>query len=200
MLLYTVRCSPSILARQTIFFNEKVLCVRREDCYPDANPAYGVRRKTCSRNMANAFYRLFAVRRFFVVSPLFCCCLRIVYSELYNRLTLGQRRRPLAFKYATFRFSIKTHRIPANLIPKYLTAAVRIAVQLLKLSSSSLVPAPVRHVSITVLAWICLYAVSSIYVEIHVPVHVHLAIRINKYLLASMFSFLAHCASQMFSP
>ncbi len=64
------------------FFDEKVLCVRRWDCYPDANPAYGVRRKTCSQNMANAFYRLFAVRRFFVVSPLFRCCSRIVYSRL----------------------------------------------------------------------------------------------------------------------
>ncbi len=32
--------------------------------------------------MANAFYTLFAVRRFFVVLPLFRCCLRIVYSGL----------------------------------------------------------------------------------------------------------------------
>ncbi len=64
------------------FSCEKVLCVRWRDCYPNANPAYGVRRKTCSRNMANAFYRLFAVCRFFVVSPLFRCCLRIVYSGL----------------------------------------------------------------------------------------------------------------------
>ncbi len=83
MLPYTVRCSPSILARQTIFFfDEKVLCVRRRDCYLDANPVYGVWRKTCSRNMANTFYRLFAVRRFFAVSPLFRCCSQIVYSGL----------------------------------------------------------------------------------------------------------------------
>ncbi len=44
--------------------------------------AYGIGRKTCSRNMANAFYRLFTVRRFFVGSPLFRCCLQIVYSGL----------------------------------------------------------------------------------------------------------------------
>ncbi len=43
------------------FFDEKVLCVRRRDRYPDANPAYGVRQKTCSWNMANTFYRLFAI-------------------------------------------------------------------------------------------------------------------------------------------
>ncbi len=48
----------------------------------DANPAYSVWRKTCSQNMANAFYRLFAVRRFFVISPLFRYCSRIVYSGL----------------------------------------------------------------------------------------------------------------------
>ncbi len=53
------------------FFHEKVLCVRRWDCYPNANPAYGVQRKTCSRNMANAFYRLFAVRRFLSFRPYF---------------------------------------------------------------------------------------------------------------------------------
>ncbi len=64
------------------FFDEKVLCVRRGDRYLDANPAYGVRQKTCSQNIANAFYRLFAVRRFFIVSLLFRYCLRIVYSGL----------------------------------------------------------------------------------------------------------------------
>ncbi len=42
MLPYTVRCSPSILAAvDDFFFDEKVLCVCRGDCYPDANPAYG---------------------------------------------------------------------------------------------------------------------------------------------------------------
>ncbi len=35
--------------------------------------------------MANTFYTLFAVHRFFVISPLFCCCSRIVYSELYDQ-------------------------------------------------------------------------------------------------------------------
>ncbi len=68
------------------FFDEKVLCVRWWDCYLDANPVYGVWRKTCSQNMANAFYRLFAVRSFFVVSPLFRCCSRIVYSGLLGLL------------------------------------------------------------------------------------------------------------------
>ncbi len=72
-------------AADNFFFDKKVLCVRRRDRYPDANPAYGVRRKTCSQNMANAFYRLFAVRRFFIVSPLFCCCSRIVYSRLKSQ-------------------------------------------------------------------------------------------------------------------
>ncbi len=85
MLPYTVRRSPSILAAaDDFFFDEKVLCVRRGDRYPDANPAYGVRQKTCSRNLANAFYNLFTVRRFFVGSPLFCSCSRIVYSGLYS--------------------------------------------------------------------------------------------------------------------
>ncbi len=37
--------------------------------------------------MANAFYRLFAVRRFFVVSPLFRYCSRIVYSGLFTLST-----------------------------------------------------------------------------------------------------------------
>ncbi len=64
------------------FFDEKVLCIRQRDRYLDANPAYGVQRKTCSRNMANTFYRLFAVRRFFAILPLFCCCSQIVYSGL----------------------------------------------------------------------------------------------------------------------
>ncbi len=64
------------------FFDEKILCVRRWDRYLDANPAYSVHQKTCSRNMANAFYTLFVVCRFFVVLPLFCCCSRIVYSRL----------------------------------------------------------------------------------------------------------------------
>ncbi len=54
VLLYTVR----------FFFDKKLLCVRRRDCYPDANPVYSVWRKTCSRNIANTFYTLFAVRCF----------------------------------------------------------------------------------------------------------------------------------------
>ncbi len=64
------------------FFYEKILCVHRRERYPDANPTYSVRRETCPQNMANAFYTLFAVHRFFVVSPLFRCCLQIVYSGL----------------------------------------------------------------------------------------------------------------------
>ncbi len=64
------------------FFGEKVLCVRWWDCYPSANPAYNVRWKTCLQNIANAFYRLFAIHRFFIGSPLFRCCLGIVYSGL----------------------------------------------------------------------------------------------------------------------
>ncbi len=69
------------------FFDEKILCVHRRDHYPNANPAYSVWQKTCLRNMTNAFYTLFAVRRFFVVSPLFHCCSRIVYSRLFSRPT-----------------------------------------------------------------------------------------------------------------
>ncbi len=34
--------------------------------------------------MANAFYTLFAVCCLFVISPLFRCCSRIVYSRLYS--------------------------------------------------------------------------------------------------------------------
>ncbi len=82
-------CTLFVVRRQfscskLFFFYEKILCVRRRDRYPDANPAYSVRRKTCSRNMANSFYTLFAVCRFFVVSPLFRCCSRIVYSGHNN--------------------------------------------------------------------------------------------------------------------
>ncbi len=91
MLLYTVRCSPSTFTRQTIFFDEKILCFHRRDRYPDTNPACSVRRKTCSRNMANAFYILFSVRRFFVISPLFRCCSRIVYSGLRKQISPGWR-------------------------------------------------------------------------------------------------------------
>ncbi len=50
------------------FFDEKILCVCRWDRYPDAYPAYSIRQKTCSQNMANAFYTLFTVRRFFLVA------------------------------------------------------------------------------------------------------------------------------------
>ncbi len=62
------------------FLTKKILCVRWRDCYPNANLAYSIRQKTCLRNMANAFYTLFAVLRFFVISSLFRCYLRIVYS------------------------------------------------------------------------------------------------------------------------
>ncbi len=80
-------CTLFVVRRQFLrggqfFFNEKICCVHRQDRYPDANPVYSVRWKTCSRNMANAFYTLFVVRHFFVVSPLFRCCLQIVYSRL----------------------------------------------------------------------------------------------------------------------
>ncbi len=34
--------------------------------------------------MANTYYTLFTVRHFFVISPLFCLCSRIVYSKLYE--------------------------------------------------------------------------------------------------------------------
>ncbi len=78
--LFVVRCQFSRGRR--FFFDKKIHCVPRRDRYPNANPAYSVQRKTCSRNMANTFYTLFAVRRFFVVSPLFRCCSRIVYSGL----------------------------------------------------------------------------------------------------------------------
>ncbi len=77
-----VHCSlfaVNFRARRFFFSAKKILCVCRRDRYPDANPAYSVRQKTCSQNMANAFYTLFAVHRFFVISPLFCCCAQIVY-------------------------------------------------------------------------------------------------------------------------
>ncbi len=61
--LFTVNFS----AADDFFFDEKVLCVCRRGRHPDANPAYGVWWKTCSRNMANTFYRLFAVRCSFVL-------------------------------------------------------------------------------------------------------------------------------------
>ncbi len=75
--------SVNFSAADNFFLGEKVLWVCRWDRYLDSNPAYGVWQKTCSRNMANAFYRLFAVRRFFAISPLFRCCSRIVYSGLF---------------------------------------------------------------------------------------------------------------------
>ncbi len=68
-----------------INFRAADLCVHWRDRYPDANPAYSIRRKTCSWNMANTFYTLFAVRRFFIVSSLLRCCSQIVYNRLYRR-------------------------------------------------------------------------------------------------------------------
>ncbi len=90
-----VHCSLFAVNFSTVddfFFGEKVLCVCRGDRYLDANPAYGIWQKTCSRNMANAFYRLFAVRCFFVISPLFCCCSRIVYSGLHYQQLSGEKK------------------------------------------------------------------------------------------------------------
>ncbi len=103
-----IHCSLFVVnfsAADDFFFDKKVLRVCRRDHYLNANSAYGIRRKTCLqnmanafyrlfavcrffavktclRNMANAFYRLFAVCRFFAILPLFRCCLRIVYSGL----------------------------------------------------------------------------------------------------------------------
>ncbi len=65
-----------------LFFDEKLLCVRRRDGYLDANPANSVQRKTCLQNMVNTYYTLFAVHSYFVTSSLFRHCLRIEYSGL----------------------------------------------------------------------------------------------------------------------
>ncbi len=83
-----VHCSlfaVNFSAANDFFVDEKVLCVLWQDHYSDANPAYGVRRKTCLQNIVNAFYRLFTVRRFFVILPVFRCCSRIVYNGLNQR-------------------------------------------------------------------------------------------------------------------
>ncbi len=86
--LFVVYCQFS-RSRWFFFFNEKILCIRRRDCYPDANPAYSVWWKTWLQNMVNVFYTLFTVHRFFVVSPLFRCCLQIVYSGLKSYVFHG---------------------------------------------------------------------------------------------------------------
>ncbi len=94
----TCCCTLFVVRRQfshqrRFFFDEKILCVCQRDCYPDANPAYSVWQKTCLRNMANAFYTLFAVHHFFIISPLFCCCSQIVYSGLKDSYCISGRMR-----------------------------------------------------------------------------------------------------------
>ncbi len=86
MLPYTVRdervavhCSlfaVNFSMADDFFFDEKVLCVRPRDRYLDANPAYGEKplRETWQTPFID--YSPYVVfRRFFVVSPLFRCCL-----------------------------------------------------------------------------------------------------------------------------
>ncbi len=114
MLPYTVHCSLSILAAADDFFSMKKFCVRRGDRYPDANPAYSVRQNTCLRNMANSFYRLFAVRRFFVCSPLFRYCLRIVYSGLYDYSGLRADRRSRKQRDGRFLPNVRRHFEPSE--------------------------------------------------------------------------------------
>ncbi len=80
--LFAINFRTNIFAtgstNEFLFFDEKLLC---GDHYLDANPANGVWRKTCSRNMANTYYTLFAVR------PLFHCS-RIVYGGLNNHIII----------------------------------------------------------------------------------------------------------------
>ncbi len=67
--LFVVRCQFShehIRHWEFLFFNKKFLCVRRSDRYLDANPANSIRWKTCLQNIANTYYILFAVCRFFI--------------------------------------------------------------------------------------------------------------------------------------
>ncbi len=65
-------CQWNFLKWKTTLCSSKRLTPRHKSC------EQRVQWKTCSRNMANTHYTLFAVRHFFVISPLFCRCLRIV--------------------------------------------------------------------------------------------------------------------------
>ncbi len=92
VLLYTIHCLPLIFARTysplgISFFRQKTsLCLskgplpRRKSCELRTT-------KTCSQNMANTNYTLFAVCQFFIVSPLFRRCSQIVYNGLYESFT-----------------------------------------------------------------------------------------------------------------
>ncbi len=62
--------------------------------------------------MANAFYTLFAVRRFFIVLPLFRCCLRIVYSWLKVLLSLTH----ICSEMCNHNYAKKKKKIRAHLV------------------------------------------------------------------------------------
>ncbi len=92
--LYTLFAIHTDFVRSFLFRPCSRIVCRALHCslFADANPAYGVRRKTCSQNTANAFYTLFAVCRFFVGSPLFRSCSWIVYSPLHTIRKQGRKR------------------------------------------------------------------------------------------------------------
>ncbi len=62
------------------FFWRKTLRVCWRDPHLNVNPANSIRWKSCLRNMAYTYYKLFAVRHFFIISPLFRHCSWIVYA------------------------------------------------------------------------------------------------------------------------
>ncbi len=78
--LFVVCCQFSC-GRRFFFLRKKILCSSTRPL-PWHKSCVQRTAKTCSQNMANAFYILFAVCRFFIISPLFRCYLRIVYSGL----------------------------------------------------------------------------------------------------------------------
>ncbi len=75
-------CTLFVVRRQfscgrQFFFDEKILCVRRWDCYPTQilHTAYG-------EKLVRETWRTPWHYSPYVISPLFCYCLRIVYSGL----------------------------------------------------------------------------------------------------------------------
>ncbi len=79
MLVYTVRCSPSILAPQMIFFSTKKFFVFVDETATPTQilcTAYG--KKPVRKTWQTPFIDYSP----YVVSPLFRCCSRTVYSRL----------------------------------------------------------------------------------------------------------------------
>ncbi len=81
---FVVRCQflHEHIRHWEFFLTKNSFVFIEETATSTQNPANSVRWKTCLQNMANTYYTLFALSHFFIISPLFRRCLRIVYSGL----------------------------------------------------------------------------------------------------------------------